>query len=146
MPNLEVNPQQQSQDNMRGARPQNEGTYDFRPSNLYYDHGNARQDFHPTSGLQTANGNILVQRGQVTHPPKKMGPSTYQDVRFMDNSTIPVALGVSPTQVAPTYGQCQWPLHANSITYELKSLEGEVVHEAPALAVTTKAMRGNMPT
>ena len=63
----------------------------------------------------------------------------------MDSSTIPVALEVSPTQLAPTDGQGQWPPHANSITYELRSLEGEVVHEAPALAIITRAMRGNMP-
>ena len=145
MPNHVANPEQQAHDNMRGARPQNEIINNLRPPNLYYEHGNARQTFHPPAGLQTANGNIPVQRGQVAQPPKEMGPSTCPDVRFMDSSTIPIALEVFPTQVAPTDGQGQWPLLANSITYELRSLEGEVVYEAPALAVTTRAMRGNMP-
>ena len=63
----------------------------------------------------------------------------------MDSSTIPLASEVFPTQVASTEGQGQWPPHANSITYELRSFEGEVVHEAPALAVTTRAMKDNMP-
>ena len=63
----------------------------------------------------------------------------------MDSSTIPLASEVLPTQVAPTEVQVQWPPHANSSIYELRSLEGEVVHEAPSLAVTTRAMRGNMP-
>lgn len=72
MPNHVANPQQLSQDNMKGARPHNEGTNDLRPSNLYYDQGNVKQTFHSLVGLQTANENIHVQRGQVTHPPKEM--------------------------------------------------------------------------
>jgi hypothetical protein len=40
--------------------------------------------------------------------------------------------------------QGQWSPHANTITYELRSSNGEVTHEAPALAVTTRAMRGNI--
>ena len=63
----------------------------------------------------------------------------------MDVSTIPVALEVSPTQVTSTDGQDQCSPHANSISYKLRNLEGEVVHEAPTLAVITRAMRGNMP-
>ena len=41
--------------------------------------------------------------------------------------------------------QGQWPLHINAITYELRSLDEEVIHEASALAVTTRAMRGKTP-
>ena len=63
----------------------------------------------------------------------------------MNSSTIPVALEVFPIQIIHADGQGQWLLHANSITYELRSLEGKVVHKAPPLAVTTRAMRGNMP-
>ena len=37
------------------------------------------------------------------------------------------------------------PPHANSISYELEDLKEEVVHKALALAVTTRAMRGNAP-
>ena len=32
------------------GRNQNE----LRPPNIYYDHGNARQTFHPPAGVQTA--------------------------------------------------------------------------------------------
>ena len=81
----------------------------------------------------------------MARPPRQMDPSTSQDVGFMESSTIHVALEVSPIQVAPTDGQGQRPPHANSITYELRSLEKEVVHEAPTLAVTTRVMRDNMP-
>ena len=70
MPNPVANPQQQAQDNMRGARPHGEGANDLRPPNLSYNHGNARQTFHPPAGLQTTNGYIHVQRGQVVQPPK----------------------------------------------------------------------------
>lgn len=44
---------------MRGER-QLEGNYhnELRPSNLHYDHGNARQTFHPPAGLQTTSGYI----------------------------------------------------------------------------------------
>ena len=44
-----------------------------------------------------------------------------------------------------TNGQGPCPPHANSITYELKGLKKEFVDEAPVLAVTTRAMRGNAP-
>ena len=69
--------------------------------------------------------------------------SNSHDVRFMDSSTIPLTSEVLPTQVPPTEGQGQWPPQASSITYELGSLDGEVVHEA--LVVTTRAMKGNVP-
>ena len=103
-----------------------------------------RANLHPPAGLQTAIGYIHVQRGQVAQPPKDSGSSISQDVRIMDSSTIPVALEVPPTQVAFINGQGRWPPQANSITYELRSLEREVVHEAPALAMTTRIMRSNM--
>ena len=125
MPNPQTNTQQVAQDGMRGARPQNERTNDLKPSNFYYNHENV---------------NLPVQGGQVAHPPKQMGPSTSPDV-----STISVALEVFSTQVIPTDGQGRCPPHVNSISYELRNLEGEVVHKAPALAVITRAMRINMP-
>jgi hypothetical protein len=37
----------------------------------------------------------------------------------------------------------QWTPLTNAITYELRSLDDGITHEAPALAVTTRAMRGN---
>ena len=108
---------------MRGSHPQSESTNIFKPSKLYYD----------------GNTNLSVQGGQVTQSPREMGPSTSQDVRFMDASTIPVNLEVL------TNGQGPCPPHANSILYEFKGLKEEVVHKAPALAVITRAMRGNAP-
>ena len=59
-----TNPQQQAMNSMRGARPQGGPLNEFRTPNLYYDHGNARQTFHPPAGLQTANGYILIQGRQ----------------------------------------------------------------------------------
>ena len=120
-PNPPTNTTQPGQDIMRGS--QNEGNNTLKPSNFYYD----------------GNTNLPGQGGQVTQSPKQMGPSTSQDVRFMDASTIPVNLEMS------TNGQGPCPPHANSISYELKGLKEEVVHEALALAVTTRAMRGNAP-
>ena len=49
---------------MRGARPQGGPLNELRPPNLYYDHGNARQTFHPPTGLQTANSFIPIQGRQ----------------------------------------------------------------------------------
>jgi hypothetical protein len=40
--------------------------------------------------------------------------------------------------------QNQWPPHTNAITYELRKGKG-VVEETPALAVTTRARRGDAP-
>ena len=50
-----------------------------------------------------------------------------------------------PLQMEIGEDQCQWPPHTNAITYELRSLDDEDTHEAPALAVTTRAMRGKTP-
>ena len=72
---------------MKGLQPQNEGTNELKPWNLYYNE----------------NANLLIQGGQVSQPPREMGPSTSLDVRFMDGSTIPVTLEVS------TIGQGQCP-------------------------------------
>lgn len=130
MPNHITNTQLPTQNGMKGSRPQNERINDLRPSNFYYDNGNT---------------NLPVQGRQVAQPLRPIGPSTSQDVRFMDVSTNPVALGVPPTQMTSADGQGQCPPHANSISHELRSLEGEIVHEASALAVTTRAMRGNVP-
>ena len=73
------------------------------------------------------------------------GPSNSQDVRFMDDvmeshhdDTLPLQMGIGEEQG-------QWPPHTNAITYELRSLDDEVIHEAPILAVTTRAMRGKTP-
>jgi hypothetical protein len=45
-----ANPQQQARDNMRRARPQGVPPNELRPLNLYYDHGSAKQTFHPLTG------------------------------------------------------------------------------------------------
>ena len=113
---------------------------------MYYDHGNARQIFHPSARLQTKNGYILIQnrqRGSQNFdnkrqtPPTGPDPSNYQDVKFVDgvveshhDETFPLQMGIGEEQG-------QWPLHNNVITYELKSLDYEVIHEASALAVIT---------
>ena len=47
-------------------------------------------------------------------------------------------------QLAPRQEENHWPPTANVITYELRDVEGRASQEAPALAVTNKAMRGNL--
>ena len=65
IPNPVANPQQQARDNMRGVRPQFGPPNELRPPNLYYDHGNARQIFHPLAGLQMANGYRMFIAGST---------------------------------------------------------------------------------
>ena len=55
------------------------------------------------------------------------------DANCDDMFSLPMGIGEE---------QSQWPPHTNAITYELRSLKGEVIHEAPALAVTTRARKG----
>ena len=50
-----------------------------------------------------------------------------------------------PLQMKIEEERGQWPPHTNAIICELKSLEDEGIHEAPALAVTTRARRGKTP-
>ena len=57
----------------------------------------------------------------------------------MDASTISVNLEMSNNGQGPCLP------HINSISYELKGLKEDVVHKAPALAVTTRTMRDNAP-
>ena len=52
---------------------------------------------------------------------------------------------VLPLQMEIGEEHGQWPPHTNAITYDLKSLGDEVIHEAPALAVATRARRGKAP-
>ena len=153
MPQAVANPYQQARDNMQGARPQGGPPNDLRPLNLYYNHENARQTFHPPVGLQTTTGYIPVQNRPVGPPPQDNrrqappndpGPSNSQDVKFMDGTVEPQLVEFFVPQAPPEEEQSQWPPTANVITYELRSLDEETTHEAPALAVTTRAMRGNV--
>ena len=139
---------------MRGARPQGGPPNELRLPNLYYDHGNARQTFHPPTGLQTVNGYILIQNRQGGSqnfdkrrqtPPTDPGSFNSQDVMFMDGVVDSYHDDIFPLQMGIGEEQSQWPPHTNAITYELRSLDGAVTHEAPALAVTTRAMREKTP-
>ena len=138
---------------MRGARPQGGPHSELRPPNLYYDHKNARQTFHPRVGLQKANGYIPIQ-GRLVGPqphnnkrqglPNDSGPSNSQDVRFID---VPTDLHPDEyflLQLAPGEEDNQWPPNANVITHEFRGLDERASQEAHALAVTTGAMRGNL--
>ena len=51
---------------------------------------------------------------------------------------------VTLLQVAHGEEQNQWPPNANLITYELRGFDEEFKPQAPTLAVTTRAMRGNL--
>ena len=139
MPNPVVNLQQQARDNMREARPQGGPPNELRQPNLYYDHDNARQTFYPSAGLQTANGYIPIQNRQGGPQnfenrrqalPTDPGLSDSQNVRFMDgvmeshhDDTLHFQMGIREEK-------SQWPPHTNAITYELRSLDDEVTHEA----------------
>ena len=138
---------------MQGARPQGGPPNDLRPPNLYYDHGNARQTFHPLAGLQTTNGYIPIQNRPMgpqpqdnrrQAPPNDPGPSNSQDLSFMDGTVETHPDEFFVLQVPPGEEQIQWPPNANVITYELRRLNDETTCEAPALVVTTRAMRQNL--
>lgn len=62
----------------------------------------------------------------------------------MDGITESQANESFPLQVTAREEQNRWPPHANAINYELRSVDDGATHEAPALAVTTRAMRGNI--
>ena len=100
-----------------------------------------------------ANGYIPIQdrpvgpHGQDDRrqgPTNDSGPSNSQDVRFMGMPTDPHPDEAFLLQVAPGEEQNQWPPNANMITYELRGFDEESKPQAPALAVTTRVMRGNL--
>ena len=138
MPNPVANPQQ-ARDIMRGAKPRGGPPNEFRPPNLYYNHGNAREIFHPPTGLQTANGYISIQNEQGDPqnfddrkqiPPINPGPSNSQDVMFMDGVTELHHDESVPFQMGEGKVQSQWPSHTNAITYKLRSLDDGIIHNA----------------
>ena len=153
MPQPVANPYQHARDNRRGARLQGGPSNDLRPPNLYYDHGNARQTFHPPAGLQTSNGYISIQNRPVDPqppgnrrqtPPNDPGPSNSQGVRFMDGTVETHTDESFVFQVPSGEEHNQWPPNTNVITYELRRLDDGTTCEAPALAVTTRASGGNL--
>jgi hypothetical protein len=77
-------------------------------------------------------------------PPTDPGSSNSQDVKFMDGLTDPHHDESILPQVALKEEQSQWPPHTNVMTYELRSVNDGVTHEAPVLAITTRTMRGNI--
>ena len=150
-----ANPQQVAMDNMRGERGQHGGNQnELKPPNIYYDHGNARETFHPPAGLQTAVGYIPINL-RPTAPPANEGnvagpsnvgrqPAT-QDVRFMGTPEE------YPGEEQCTYGPRPeviigsmhpegntWLPNVNVMTHELRN--PEVMHLA--LAVVARAMKG----
>ena len=109
LPHPMGNPYQQAKNNVRGARPPGGPSSDLRPPNLYYDQANYRQTFHPPVGLQTANGYVPIQSRSVGPQPEEgggqgpandSGPSTSQDVRFMEVPTAPHQVEEPLPQVA----------------------------------------------
>ena len=153
LPHPVAKPYQQTRDNVRGLRPQGGPSNDLRPPNLYYDHANSRQTFHHPVGLQTANGYVPIQSRHVGPQPQEdrgqgpandSGPSTSQDIRFMGVPTDPHLGEEALPQVAQGEEQNQWPPNANVITYELRGFDEEWRPQAPAFAVTTRAMRSNL--
>ena len=69
------------------------------------------------------------------------GLSNSLDVRFMDGVVESHHDDTVSLQIEFEEEQGQWPPHTNAIIYKLKGLRDEVIHNAPALAVTTRARR-----
>ena len=63
----------------------------------------------------------------------------------MEGTTDPQTNEPPSVQAIPTEGQNQWPLHVFAITYELRGVYEGTIHEAPASAVTTRAVRRRSP-
>ncbi|KAG0572835.1 hypothetical protein KC19_VG128500 [Ceratodon purpureus] len=64
MPPLKGNFAQQAMDNQRGARNIQDNN-NLNPSSMYYDHLNERQNQQPPQGLQTKQGFIPYNQGQI---------------------------------------------------------------------------------
>ena len=137
---------------MQVARPHGTNTNEPRPPNLYYDQTSNRQTFQPPAGVQTNNKYAPNHNGPATQQPAGNGrqvhphnpsPTNTQDVRFIESTMEPQVNEPPTVQAMPAECQNQWSPHANAITYELKGVYEGTTHEAPALAVTTRAMRVN---
>lgn len=134
MPNLVTNHQSNARENWQGAKPQGMNANEPIPPNIYYDQTNPRQQNQPPAG----NGRQV--------PPHNPGLSNTQDVRFMEGNADPHANEPSTSQAMPMEGPSHhWSPHANAITYELRGVYEGTTHEEPALAVTTRAMKGSAP-
>ena len=78
--------------------------------------------------------------------PHHPGPLNTQDVRFMEGNAGNQVNEPSTSQSVPTECQNQqWSPNVNAITYQLKELYDGAFGEEPAMAVTTRAMRGTAP-
>ena len=71
--------------------------------------------------------------------------SNSQVVKFMDGVVGSHHDGTLPLAMEIREERGKWPPHTNVITYVLRSLDDEVIYKAPALAVTTRAMREKTP-
>ena len=128
---------------MKGAKPQG------GPPNMYYDHGKARQTFHPLAGSQTANGYLPIQNRQggpqnfansMQAPPMDLGLSNSQVIRFMDGVMESLHDDILPFQMAIGEDKSQWPPHTNAFTYELRS----VAHLSKKMSETPWAQGGSL--
>ena len=93
-------------------------------------------------------GTSQFKIGKEVHKNSTIGAkllSYSQDIRFIDGIMDAYCDDMLPLPMGTGEKQSQWSPHTNIITYEFRNIDGEVVHEAPALAVTTKAMRENTP-
>ena len=136
-------------------RPQRVNLNEPVQPNIYYDQTNPVQQYQPQVGGQANNGYVPNHSGSSTQQPAgngkqvlphNPGPLNTQDVRFMEGNAGPQSNEPSTSQSILTECQNQqWFPNANAITYQLRELYDGTIGEEPAMAVTTRAMRGNAP-
>ena len=140
---------------MQGMRPQGVNTNEPVQPNIYYDQMNSAQQYQPPAGGQGNNGYTPNHNGSANQQPVGNGkqvlpqnasPLNTQDVRFMEGNAGNQVNEPSTSQSLPTECQNQqWSPNVNAITYQLKELYDGSFGEEPAMAVTTRAMRGSAP-
>ena len=140
---------------MQGMRPQGVNTNEHVQPNIYYDQTNPGQQYQLPAGGQVNNGYAPNQNGSASQQPAGNGkqflphnprPLNNQDVRFMAGNAGPQVHEPSTSQSVPIECQNQqWSPNAYTITYQLREIYGGAVGEEPAMAITTRAMRGSAP-
>ena len=136
-------------------RPQGVNINELVQPNIYYDQTNSGQQYEPPAGGQVNNGYAPNHNGSANQQPAgngkqvlphNPGPLNTQDVRFMEGNAGPQANESSTSQSMPMECQNQqWSPNANMNTYQLRDVYGGIICEEPAMAVTTRAMRGSAP-
>ena len=136
-------------------RPQGVNINELVQPKIYYDQANSRHQYQPPAGGQSNNGYAPNHDGSSNQqpagngkqvPPHNPSPSSTHDVRFMEGNAEPQVNEPSTCQAMPMDCQNQhWSPNANAITYQLRGVYDGTTCKEPAMAVTTRAMRGSAP-